>query len=255
MFTSKRRGRKEDRGQHHGGDRGHRIGLEQVGRHAGAIADIVADVVGDGGGVARIVFGNAGLDLADEIAADVGTLGEDAAAETREDRDQRSAEAERHQRIDHGAAVGGQIQVMREEGEVDGDAEQRQTRDQHAGDGAGLEGEFKSAGQRRRRGLRGAHVGANRDVHADEAGSTRQHRADQEADRDQHAEEVGQQREDHDADQADGHVLALEIGLRALAHRGRDFLHPRIARIGLQHRCRRPDGVNDGKRSAEHNHP
>ena len=110
-----RRGRKEDRGQHHGGDRGHRIGLEQVGRHAGAIADIVADVVGDGGRVARIVFGNAGFDLADQIAADVGALGEDAAAETREDRDQRGAEAERHQRIDHGAAVGGEAEAVGED--------------------------------------------------------------------------------------------------------------------------------------------
>ena len=122
---------------------------------------------------------------------------------------------------------------MREVGEVDGDAEQRETCNQHAGDGAGLEGEFKPAGQRRRRGLRGAHVGANRDVHADEAGSARQHRADQEARRDQHAEEVGQQRKDHDADHADGHVLALEIGLRAFAHRGRDFLHTRIAGVRL----------------------
>ena len=140
-------------------------------------------------------------------------------------------------------------------GEVDGDAEQRQTRDQHAGDGAGLEGELKSAGQRRRRRLRGAHVGADRDVHADEAGRARQHRADQEADRDQHAEEVGQQREDHDADDADRHVLALQIGLRAFAHGGRDFLHARIAGIRLQDRCRRPDGVNDRKHSAEHDHP
>ena len=90
----------EDRGEHHGGDHRHRIGLEEIGRHAGAIADIVADVVGDRRGIARIVFRNAGLDLADEIGADVGALGENAAAETREDRDQRSAEAERHQRVD-----------------------------------------------------------------------------------------------------------------------------------------------------------
>ncbi len=83
----------EDRGQQHGGDDGHGIGLEQVGRHAGAVADIVADVVGDDGGVARIVLGDAGLDLADEVGADVGALGEDAAAETGEDRDQRGAEA------------------------------------------------------------------------------------------------------------------------------------------------------------------
>ena len=146
-------------------------------------------------------------------------------------------------------------QAVGEIGEIDGDAEQRETRHQHAGDRAGLEGEFKSAGQRRRRRLRGAHVGANRNVHADEAGGARQHRADQEADRNQHAEEVGQQREDHDADHADRHVLALEIGLRAFAHRGRDFLHARVAGVRFQNGRRRPDGVNDRKRSAEHNHP
>jgi hypothetical protein len=83
---------KRDGCQNHGGDRGHHIGLEQVGGHAGAVADVVADVVGDGGGVARIVFGNARFDLAHHVAADVRTLGEDAAAETGEDRDQRSAE-------------------------------------------------------------------------------------------------------------------------------------------------------------------
>ena len=90
--------------QHHGGDHGDGVGLEQVGRHAGAVADVVADVVGDGGGVARVVLGDAGLDLADQVAADVGALGEDAAAETGEDRDQRGAEAERDQRVDHRAA-------------------------------------------------------------------------------------------------------------------------------------------------------
>ena len=94
----------EDRGQHHGRDRRHRIGLEQVGGHAGAVADVVADVVGDGRGVAGIILGDAGLDLADHVAADVGTLGEDAAAQTREDRDQRGAEAQRHQAVDDLAA-------------------------------------------------------------------------------------------------------------------------------------------------------
>ena len=90
-----------DRGEHHGGDDGHRVGLEQIGGHAGAVADIVADVIGDGRRVARIVLGDAGLDLADQIAADIGALGEDAAAKTGEDRDERGAEAERNQRVDH----------------------------------------------------------------------------------------------------------------------------------------------------------
>jgi hypothetical protein len=91
---------KEDGAENHGGDNGHRIGFEQVGRHAGAVADIVADVVGDGRRVARIVFRDAGFHLADEVAADVRTLGEDAAAETGEDGDQRSAEAQGDQRVD-----------------------------------------------------------------------------------------------------------------------------------------------------------
>ena len=91
--------------ENHGGDDGHRIGLEQVGCHAGAIADIVADVVGDRCRVARIILGNAGFDFADEIAADVRALGEDAAAETGEDRDQRGAEAERHKRVDDFAII------------------------------------------------------------------------------------------------------------------------------------------------------
>ena len=51
------------------------------------------------GRVAGIVLGDSGLDLADQVGADVGGLGEDAAAETREDRNQRGAEGERDQRV------------------------------------------------------------------------------------------------------------------------------------------------------------
>ena len=70
------------------------VALEQVGGHAGAVADVVTDVVGDGRGVAGIVFGDAGFDLADEVGADVGGLGEDAAADTKEEGQQRATEAE-----------------------------------------------------------------------------------------------------------------------------------------------------------------
>ena len=97
-------GEGEDAEQHHG-DRGDRVGLEQVGGHAGAVADVVADVVGDHGRVAGIVLGDPRLDLADQVGADVGGLGEDAAAETGEDGDQRATEAEADQRVD-GLLVG-----------------------------------------------------------------------------------------------------------------------------------------------------
>jgi hypothetical protein len=118
---------------------------------------------------ARIVLGDAGLDLADEVAADVGALGEDAAAETGEDRDQRGAEAERHQGVDHGAIIGGKLERAGEEAEIDRDAEQREAGHEHARDGAGLEGELETAGQRGGCRLGGAYVGADRHVHADEA--------------------------------------------------------------------------------------
>ena len=70
------------------------VRLEEVGRHTGAVADVVADVVGDRRRVARVVFGDTGFDLADEVGADVGRLGEDAAADSQEQREQRTAEAE-----------------------------------------------------------------------------------------------------------------------------------------------------------------
>jgi hypothetical protein len=81
-------------GEHHRGDDRPGVGLEQVGAHAGDVADVVADVVGDGRGVARVVLGDAGLDLADQVGADVGGLGVDAATDTGEQRDRRAAEPE-----------------------------------------------------------------------------------------------------------------------------------------------------------------
>ena len=118
--------------EQHGRDDRDRVGLEQVGRHAGAVADVVADVVGDHGRVARIVLGNAGLDLADQVGADVGPLGEDAAAEAREDGDQRAAEGQSDQCMQRG----GIAERGAQQGEVARDAEQPQTHHQHAGDGA-----------------------------------------------------------------------------------------------------------------------
>ena len=234
---------------------GHRIGLEQVGRHAGAIADIVADIVGDGRGIARIILRDAGLDLADEVAAHIGALGEDAAAKAGEDRDQRCAESERHERVDDGAVVGRQMPRADQIAEIEGDAEKREAGDQKPGNGAGLERELEAVGERADRGLGGADIGAHRDVHADEAGGTREHRADQESERHQPAEEVRKDEKDHHADDADRGVLALEIGLRAFAYRRRDLLHPRVARIRLEHGTSRPRGVDDGEHAAKDDQP
>ena len=84
-----RRAGVKDGGDQHRPHHGHRVSLEQVGCHARAVTDIVAHVVGDHRGIAGIVFRDARLDLADEIRADIGALGEDAAAEPRENGNQR----------------------------------------------------------------------------------------------------------------------------------------------------------------------
>ncbi len=162
LGDQRRIGREEDRGQDHRGDGGHRVGLEQVGGHAGAVADVVAHVVGDGGRVAGVIFRNAGFDLADHVAADVRTLGEDAAAETGEDRDQRGAEAQRHQRVDHRRGCRRATPMLEQHREVADDAEQGEARHQHAGHRARLEGEVEALPQALLRRHGGAHVGADR---------------------------------------------------------------------------------------------
>ena len=125
-----REGRQRDRGDDRAGVR-----FEQVGAHAGDVADVVADVVGDGRRVARVVLGDAGLDLADQVGADVGGLGVDAAADAGEQRDRRRTEA-----------VGGEdlerlvdLQPDHEHEVGDHQAEQCETGDGEAHDGAAAE--------------------------------------------------------------------------------------------------------------------
>ena len=100
----------EQAAEQHGCDERDRIGFEQIGRHAGAVADIVADVVGDDRGIARIILRNSSLDLADQVGTDVRALGEDAAAQSREDRDQGAAECEADQRAQRRLRIAQHVQ-------------------------------------------------------------------------------------------------------------------------------------------------
>ena len=62
-------------------DHGTAVGFEDVGTHTGNVAHVVTDVVGDHAGVARVVLGNAGLNLTDQVGTHIRTLGVDAAAD------------------------------------------------------------------------------------------------------------------------------------------------------------------------------
>ncbi len=157
----------------HRGREGHRrhdgagVGLEEVGAHAGHVTDVVTDVVGDGRRVARVVLGDAGFDLADEVSADVSGLGVDAAADAGEERDRRGAEGEARERL----------HVFEDEVEG-GEAEQADADDGHTHDDAGGEGDPQGRVEADARLGRGADVGAHRDLHADEAGQRRRDGAD-----------------------------------------------------------------------------
>ena len=96
--------------------------------------------------------GMPGFDLAHQVGAHVGALGEDAAAQAREDRDQRGAEGEADQRlhdvcsssfIRFGACGRAHAGTRKKPG----NAEQAQADDQHAGDRAALEGDCRAPGR------------------------------------------------------------------------------------------------------------
>ena len=154
------------------------VRLEQVRATTGAVTDVVADEVRDDARVAGVVLRDALLDLADEIGADVGGLGVDAAAQLREEGDERGAEAEAD---DEERRVLDRLRGQATEGREDAvDAEQRQGDDEEARDGAAAHRDLHRLDEAPSRGRRRAHVGLDADVHADDAGRHRARRADEE---------------------------------------------------------------------------
>ena len=246
-----------DAEEHHG-DGGDRIGLEQVRRHAGAVADVVADVVGDHGRVPRVVLWDSRLDLPDEIRAHVRGLRVDAASETREDRDQRAAEGEADEVV-HGRA-GTVPDPAREHPVVAGHAEQPEADDEESRHGAGSERDPERGLKPLAGRLCRSDVRAHGDVHPDEAGRSRQERADEEAECDAPAQLVveAEQEERRDRDDRDRRVLLAEVRGRALLDGAGDLAHPlvpgrlleqppgEIQPVQDRHGCaheREPDGV------------
>ena len=242
-----RAGEGEHAEQHHG-DRGDRVGLEQVGRHAGTVADVVADVVGDHGRVAGIVLGDPRLDLADQVGADVGRLGEDAAAEPGEDGDQRAAEAEADEGVDSLLVAGAGED---EDAEVAGDAEQGKTDDEQAGHRAALEGDVERRRDAAAGRLGDAGVGPHRDVHPDKAGGAGEDGADHEAERGLVVLQQPEHERDRHRHRGDDRVLAVEVGLGPLLHRARDFLHALVARRLREQALRDDQSIDNGRSGAD----
>ena len=211
----------------HRGDNRHLVALEDVGRHAGAVAHVVAHVVGDRRGVARVVFGDVLLDLADQVRAHVGGLRVDAAAHAHEEREQRAAEPEAEQRL---------VRLDAVDEEDHRAAEQPQAVGQHAGDRARAVAELHrlAVAAHRRRGH--AQVARGGQAHADEAHRPAEQRADQERPRAAPAERRlgahvghGQQHRDERDERGDAPELRRQVRVGALADGGGHLLHLRRA--------------------------
>ena len=110
------------------------------------------------------------LDLSD--GADIGALGEDAAAETGEDRYERSPEAEGNEGVDHRTVRRRMAHRSCQDHEIDRDTEQCEAGDEKAGHGAGLERDLKPRPQALACRLRGPHIGAHGYKHANIASNT-----------------------------------------------------------------------------------
>ena len=189
--------------QDHGADVLGGGGLEQVGAAAGAVADVVADEVRDDTRVARVVLGDARLDLAHEVRTDVRGLGVDTTAELGEQGHERGTEAE----ADDEERRMGRVVEAAEQDEDAVHAEQREGDHEEARDGAATHRDLHRADQAVAGGGRGAQVGLDADEHADDAGGHRAGGADQERDGGVDAQldpvdalGVGQLRRVHDRD-------------------------------------------------------
>ncbi len=210
------------RGDGHRRDHAADVGLENVRSHAGDVADVVADVVGDDAGIARVVLGNTGLDLADEVRADVGGLGEDASADPGEEGDRRGS---------HGKAPD-DLNVV---GTADEIKKKPKPQQAERGDGqphhrAAAEGHIERPRHVavERRGGR-SDVGLGRGLHADEPGHGGRDGAEDECAAHPHVVLEGEEDGDHQDEQRDADVLLAQIGHRTEMDRLADFLHPVVA--------------------------
>ena len=250
----------EGRAQDHGADVFRGRGFEDVRATAGAVAHVVTDQVGDDGGIPRIVFRDAGLHLAHQVSADVGSLGVDAAAKLGKERHQRRAKTKPDQ------LVGNVLRVLQSAKEVEqaADPEQGEADDHQAGNGAAVQGNLQGAAQAGPGGAGGADVGPDGDEHARVTGEPRADRADQKADDHLAGQRGGKVRKlvahkesdgQHHGQGGDGGVLARHKGFRALADGVRDDLHFRGAGIVRKDRLGKKKSKNQAEEAGNESNP
>ena len=246
-----------------GGEYRAAVAFVKVGAHAGHVAHVVAHIVGDGRGIARVVFGNSRLDLAHEVGAHVGRLGIDAAADAREERLRRSAHAEGQHggRDDDEFLRSGDIDEIFEDDVPERNVEQAQPHYDQPHHRAAAECDLQAAVERLARGVGRTRRSVGRGLHAEIAGQSRKESARQEGEghpRVLHPGAVGQigekQRQHHEYD-GDDLVLLAQVGHGAPAHVPGDLAHARRAFILALHRTVKRPSQQQGDNRGSGNEP
>ena len=224
----------------HCGDDSTDIALKEVCAHTCNVAYVVADVIGDNSGVAGVIFGDACLDLADEVGADVSSLGVDTAADTGKERNGGSTEREAEE--DFGV-LGDDVE--------NACAEKTETDDAHTHDGAAGEGDGESLVHSVLSGVCGTDVSLGGNVHADVACENGKHRtADEAAGGDPVAEtETDSNEKDYNKDDKDL-VLGEQEGTGAITDTAGNFLHAVVACVLLAY----IDDLVDSEKQSEDRH-
>jgi hypothetical protein len=147
----------------------------------------------------------------------------------------------------------GLVEARGQDPEVPRDPEQAEADDQQSRDRPGRERYAQRGRDASLRGLCRPHIGPNGHVHADEARSRGQHRADQEADRRAPAKLVPEadHEEEHGGDGRDRRVLTAQVRRRALLHCARDLLHPLGAGGESEQPCGQHDAIGDRQPGAD----
>jgi hypothetical protein len=251
------------------------VALEQVSAHAGHVADVIPDVVSDGGGIARVVLGDAGLDLADEVGADVGGLGIDAATDTSKERLAAGAHAEGQHH--HGHLEQADVELTREEcaepvraqprqgfgkdEEPCHDVQQPEADDDQPHHRPAAEGDDQAVVERASCAGGRAMAGVGGGLHAQEATQAAPEPAGQKGN--EHHAVLSVKDEGHDGQddahhhEEQGHHLVLppKVGVSPFADVGGDGLHLLVTFVGLHHAVVKGVGRQQGQHGSDRRHP
>ena len=216
------------------------IALVEVGTHTGHVAHVVAHVVGNGCGVARVVLGDVGLHLTHDVGTHVGSLRVDTATHTGKQGLRRSTHTEGQHRGGDGDEAVALVEIV-QYNKPDGDVEQTETHHRETHHGTRTEGNLQTCIQTLTGSVGRTGRGVGGGLHAEETCQSGEETSREEGKRHPgilyvqavcHEGKEGTEHHKHDGDDL---VLLFQIGHSAIAHIECNFFHTRRTLVGRHH--------------------